>query len=89
MSLQEMNEDKTNDFMRTFKEYVNTVRISAEAGSDPGTNILTINLDSAGFPLATSLPWDEITREKLERLYRAYITQHYSKLIPRLPAFRN
>lgn len=88
MSLQEMYEEKTTDFMQTFMEYVNTVRVSAEAGPDLGKHSLTINLDSAGFPLAPNLPsWDEKTKEELERLYRAYITQHYSKLIHCLPVF--
>jgi hypothetical protein len=82
-SFNQMYEEKVEDFMRTVMEYVKIVRSAASARSSPGAGsgetILDIELDSDGFPKApTTESLEKITKEDLERLYRSYMTQHYS-----------
>lgn len=85
-SFQEMNENKTEDIMRTVMEYVKIVRAATGTGTGTGTGSesrnpsLTINLGTDGFPVAPCPPsWDTLSKESLERLYRSYITHHYRR----------
>jgi hypothetical protein len=82
-NFEETYQEKVNEMKRTFLEYVKTLKnfvSSAGAGSGYSTGQYCITMDPQGFPILP-LPesWDKISKEELERLYRVYITQHYSK----------
>jgi hypothetical protein len=81
-----MHGDITKEFMRTINEYIQTVRNAAGAGTGSGSgpgpvfDPLVIKLDSDGFPILPSPPsWDKFTKDQLEKMYRSYISLHYSK----------
>jgi hypothetical protein len=83
-SFQEMYEDKTNDLMRSVNEYIKTLRASAGAGAGAtgSINDLTIKIDVEGFPIVPRPPsWDILLKRDLEKIYRGYLSTHYSKLI--------
>jgi hypothetical protein len=84
-SFEDTYEDKAKELKRTLLEYMKTlmaVTNSAGAGAAPATG--SILFDTDGFPIAPNNLSDKTTKEDLEQLYHAYITQHYREfLLPR------
>jgi hypothetical protein len=77
---------QSKEFKRTVKEYIETVRksiLGAGVGAavnvcDSRSEIMCIELDSNGFPIAPKISTDlKPTKRDLEQLYRLYITHHY------------
>lgn len=86
-SLKQMYEDATKDFMRTVNQYIKQLRTTNSAGvgagAGAGADPLAIKLDSDGFPIIPSpASWNKVTKEKLEKMYRSYMAQHYSTYVP-------
>jgi hypothetical protein len=73
--------------MRTVNQYIKTVRAGiggagTRTGAGIGNDHLEIKIDSDGFPIAPSPPsWDKITKDQLEKMYRSYLSHHYSKYL--------
>jgi hypothetical protein len=71
------------EIKRTIFEYVKTLRAQksrcAGAGAGPTSqDILAVNIDAEGFPVAPSpVSWEKISKDDLERMYRTYMTLHY------------
>jgi len=78
-SFEETYEDKAKELKRTLLEYVKTLTaLTNSAGATP-TN--SIHFDSDWFPISPNILLDKITKEDLEQLYHAYITQHYCEYL--------
>jgi hypothetical protein len=86
-SFEDTYEDKAKELKRTLLEYVKTlmaVTNSAGAGAGAAPAAGSILFDGDGFPIAPNNLWDKTTKEDLEQLYHAYITQNYREfLLPR------
>jgi len=82
-SFEETYEDKAKELKRTLLEYVKTLMaLTNSAGaSASATPTNSIHFDSNGFPIAPNILSDKITKEDLEQLYHAYITQHYCEYL--------
>ncbi|KAF8805301.1 hypothetical protein BYT27DRAFT_7258411 [Phlegmacium glaucopus] len=71
------------EIKRTIFEYVKTLCAQksrcAGAGAGPTSqDILAVNIDAEGFPVAPSpVSWEKISKDDLERMYRTYMTLHY------------
>jgi hypothetical protein len=86
-SFEDTYEDKVKELKRTLLEYVKTlmaVTNSAGAGASAAPATGSILFDVDGFPIAPNNLLGKTTKEDLEQLYHAYITQHYREfLLPR------
>jgi hypothetical protein len=85
-SFTEMYEDRVSEIMRTFHEYIATVKASGRAGAGAGAGAgqgkRTIQLNSEGYPIAPSITSREkLSKSDLENLYRSYITFQYRTFI--------
>ena len=80
-----MHKDATKDILRTVLQYIKQVRNVTGSGPDPDP--LAINLDSEGFPIIPKpdSSWTKVTKGNLEKLYRSYLTHHYSTYIQHSP----
>jgi hypothetical protein len=80
-SFEDTYEAKAKELKRTLLEYVKTL-VNNSAGAAPAAG--SILFDADGFPIAPNNLSDKTTKEDLEQLYHAYITQHYREfLLPR------
>lgn len=87
-SLKQMYEDATKDFLRTVNQYIKRLRTATGPGPGPGTESdpFAIKLDPQGFPIIPNPPsWKKVTKDKLEKMYRSYMTEHYSTYVQYMP----
>jgi hypothetical protein len=94
MSFKDSNEAKANELILHLSEYIQTLKSIRRAGAGAGAGASTgagitsprIDLDPEGYPiLPTITTWDKISKVKLEKLYRSYISIQYGmcKVIPK------
>ncbi|KAF8799627.1 hypothetical protein BYT27DRAFT_7263713 [Phlegmacium glaucopus] len=79
---EQMHQEKALDMKRAVLEYVKVVQnmkvTPAGTGTGTQTGTLSVQLDPDGFPILTCpTSWEKITKEDMERLFRAYITDQY------------
>jgi hypothetical protein len=70
--------------LRTVKEYITNLQdsIGAGSGAEPSTGNLRIEVDADNFPKVPRPPsWDKISKIELEKIYRSYLSSHYSMLL--------
>jgi len=90
-SFEDTYEDKAKELKRTLLEYVKTLTAvmnsaGAVASATPAPG--SIHFDPSGFPIAPNVLSGTTTKENLEQLYHAYITQHYHEcLLPTAELF--
>ena len=80
-----MYRDASKEFSRKVYDYMKKLHSTTVdgpgGGPGPGLDPLEIKLDSDGFPIVPSpASWNKISKDQLEKMYRSYLSIHYSML---------